>query len=213
MRARSSPSLLLLIIASSACGGLDNEPLSWGIVRGSLLGASSSSTVSVFGRPELIASPDMAGNFSLRVPQGEADLLALISDTNAERIPVQVHDGLVVDLGARSGLPPGVLELELKAPSFQALTRGTASVDGTPLSIKLEEVGEWIFRLPAGCYQVVGTVPGLGAITTQGCAVEGKHSEVEFRFPRPDGSPGHEGCVVTGCVDALVCHADGSCGF
>lgn len=200
------------LLVLSGCGGLENEPLTWGIVRGSLVGSNSSSTVSVFGRPELIASPDSQGNFSLRVPQGENQLLALISQTKTELISVEVQAGAVAEVGSRTGLPPGMLELELKAPSFQNIAKGTVKVEGTPVSIRLEETVEWEFRLPAGCYEVQGTVPGLGSITSQGCVVEGKHVEVEFRFPQPDGSPGREGCIVTGC-SLGVCRSNGTCGF
>jgi hypothetical protein len=204
----------LLVVAVSACGGLENEPLTLGVVRGSLVGANAKSTVSIFHQPQLAAVVDATGSFELRgVPQGNVEVLALISNTHAERISVTVQGGGVADLGARAGRPVSTLELELSPPSFQRVDHGTVVVEGTPLVLSLEEPGEWVFYTPAGCSQVKASVPGLGTKTTEICASENLHHEVHLAFPPPDGSPGREGCKVTGCLAGLSCHADGACGL
>jgi hypothetical protein len=204
----------LVLVAASACGGLENEPLTLGIVRGSLLGASAKTSVSIFHQTQLSAVVDATGAFELRgVPQGEVEVLALISTTHAERIKVSVQGGGVTDVGVRAGRPVSTLELELQPPSFQRVDRGTVVVEGTPLSLKLEEPGEWVFYTPEGCYQVTATVPGLGSKTTQICATESVQHEVHLAFPPPNGSPGREGCRVSGCLVGLECHADGACGL
>ncbi|MHB8878605.1 MAG: hypothetical protein ACYC8T_33315, partial [Myxococcaceae bacterium] len=39
----------------------------------------------------------------------------------------------------------------------------------------------------------------------------GQTREVPVSFPGPDGSPGHEGCLVTGCAGSDRCTFDGRC--
>ena len=100
----------------------------------------------------------------------------------------------------------------MKAPGGQRVTGGTAALVGTPLtaSVKAPE-DEAEFHLPAGCYEVVVTVPGLGSGTVNGCLEAGGLFERILQLEAPDGSPGREGCVVTGCQGLLTCQADRSC--
>lgn len=204
----------LVAVALTACGGLENEPLTYGVVRGTLVGTTLTSSAFVFGRPDLIATPDVAGGFEIRgIPEGSVEVLALINADFAERKSVQIEGGLVTDLGTTTGRPVGYFELELIAPGFQSVSKGSVSIPGTPLSLELAtEPNEWVFHVPAGCYQVSATVPGLGAKTVQACASETQHHEVHIEFPVPDGSPGREGCEVSGCQGLLRCLPDRSCG-
>ncbi len=204
---------LLALVALSACGGLENEPLTLGVVRGSLLGATSNSTVSIFGRPDLIATPDATGAFELRgVPQGQVEVLKLISLDFGERQRVEVQGGSVADVGASAGRPVGFFEVELGSPGGQRVRQGSLALSGTPLSVRIErDEPEWQIRVPAGCYEITATVPGLGSKTTQACAGEAMHRDVQIVMPVPDGSPGREGCQVTGCSGTLRCQPDHSC--
>jgi hypothetical protein len=205
--------LLFACLTATACGGLENEPLTYGVVRGALLGATSTSTVSIFGRPDLIATPDSAGNFEItRVPQGHVDVLKLINLDYGERQTLELQGGSIADLGTSSGRPVGFFEVELVAPGGQSLKQGAIALSGTPISVKIERnEPEWQIRIPAGCYDITATVPGLGSKTAQGCASETMHRDVHIVMPVPDGSPGREGCQVTGCVGTLRCQADHSC--
>jgi hypothetical protein len=197
----------------TACGELENAPLTLGVIRGSLVGATASSKVAVYQRPELVPTLDADGGFEfVGVPVGPVEVLALISAARAERITVDVVGGAVANLGAREGRPVGKFELNFKAPSGQRVDKATALVEGTPLSLRFEEPGEAEFRVPAGCYHVQGAVPGLGSKLVEACVTEVGEREVTFSFPQPDGSPGREGCLVTGCVTGLSCRADGACG-
>ncbi len=206
---------LLAILALTGCGGLENEPLTLGVVRGTLLGTNLMSSAFVFGRPDLVATPNVAGGFEIRgIPAGSVEVLSLINADFADRRAVNVEGGLVTDLGSTTGRPVGFFELELIAPGFQSVSKGSVSVAGTPLSLELSahEPNEWVFHLPAGCYEVEATVPGLGSKTVNACASETQHHEVHIEFPVPDGSPGREGCAVSGCMGLLRCLPDRSCG-
>lgn len=198
----------------SCGGGLENEPLTLGVVRGTLVASTSSSTVSVIGRPELLARPDADGSFELvGVPQGPVELLAIISTSRNERVQALVRGGQVTDIGTRSGRPTATIEVELQAPSHQRVSRGTVDVPGTPVEFRLDEPGEWKLRVPAGCYQVTASVPGLGTQSASNvCVSEGQERGLHLSFPDPDGSPGREGCVVTGCESGYSCRSStGAC--
>jgi hypothetical protein len=212
MGALRTGALGALLATGLACGGgLENVPLTLGSVRGTLVGGSTSSTVSVFGQPDLLAHAASDGTFEIQgVPQGEVELLVLISSSRNELVLAQVEGGGVTDIGRRSGRPTATLEVELLAPSSQRVVRGTVSIPGTPLQSHLEDSG-WNLRVPGGCYSIVATVQGLGTQTVQTCVSEGQQQAVEIHFASPDGSPGHEGCSVTGCDSDYQCRSDGSC--
>ncbi len=169
--------------------------------------------MSVIGRPELLAHAEDDGSFELvGVPQGDVDLLAIISSSRSERVQALVRGGQVTDIGTRSGRPTASIEVELRAPSHQRVSRGTVDVSGTPVELRVEDPGEWKLRVPAGCYEVVATVPGLGTQSANVCVTEGQERSLHVSFPAPDGSPGREGCSVTGCEFGYSCQAStGAC--
>jgi hypothetical protein len=86
------------------------------------------------------------------------------------------------------------------------------SLRGTPLrfSIRAPE-NEAEFRAPSGCYDFVVSVPGLGSETVNGCAEGAGAFSRRVMMAVPDGSPGREGCAVTGCEGLLTCQADRGC--
>lgn len=205
--------LLALPLATlSACGGLDNVPLTRGVVRGTLVGADGDALVAVVGTPALSARPDALGRFTLtEVPLGAVDLLMLVNRASAERRQVTVTGGGVADVGEVAGRPVGTLEVKLRLPDNLSPRAAGVTVVGTPLVRGVDVLGEVELGLPAGCYAVRGVVPGVLPVERPACLPEGGALEVELDFPRPDGSPGQEGCSVTGCVDGYVCRPDGRC--
>lgn len=196
----------------AACGGLENVPLTKGVVRGSLVGANAQSLVAVIGQPELYTHPEADGSFSIAdVPQGDVELLLLANSNSAARQTVTVTGGGVSNLGQVQGRPPGFLEIFLRPPNFISAAKGTVAVLGTPLTDTVEPSGEAEFRLPTGCYVVRGAVPGLAAVDRDVCLEEGGLLDAEFELPEPDGSEGHEGCGLAGCLAGTVCKSDGRC--
>jgi hypothetical protein len=205
------------------CGGLENVPLTEGMVRGALVGAGAGSSVSVMGRPDLVDVPTQAElaalahqpstnwNFELaHVPEGRVELLILIASGRTGRLAVDVVGGAIEDLPPQEGQASGRLEAKLRAPSHQEIEEGVLKVIGTPIRRHIEETSEDL-EVPAGCYSVEATVPGLGTVTGSGCVASGATQHVELPFLEPDGSPGREGCSVTGCQDEYHCSSDGRC--
>lgn len=204
---------LLAALLLAGCGGLENVPLTLGTIRGALMGADEKASVSVLGSPELAAKPALTtGEFEIaNVPQGDVELLAIVNANSALRMAVTVRGGSIADLGQLQARPSGELEVEARAPSGQSLARGTAAIVGTALSRPLNLVGEAEFRLAAGCYVARVEVPGLGSAEKELCVQESVHSEAEILLPNPDGTPGREGCSVSGCLPGLTCRTDGRC--
>lgn len=203
-----------LVAVLAGCGGLENGPLTKGVVRGSLVGADAQALVAVVDAPDLSARPAADGTFELKdVPHGDVELLLIVSASAAERRTVTVTGGGVADVGAVNGRPAGAVELHFRLPDLLSPRAGTATVKGTAIVQPVDPSGETTLSLPAGCYVVRGEVPGVPAVERPVCALEGVSLELELDFPRPDGSPGQEGCSVSGCEDGAVCKADGRCEF
>jgi hypothetical protein len=209
-----------LAVAGSACGGFENQPLGWAAIRGSLVGAGAGSKVSIFGHPELTdapstnelkalaADPTSTWAFELtKVPTDEetVDLMLLISPQRARRMSVHVVPGQVQSIPAQVGEQISMLVADLDAPSHQLVRKGQVKIDGTSIAISVEE-SEPEIPVPAGCYTITATVPGLGTITSpQACVGPGRVLREPMHFPEPDGSPGREGCSVTGCESGYKC--------
>ena len=51
----------------------------------------------------------------------------------------------------------------------------------------------------------------LGADEKTLCDEAPKCREVDFELLEPDGSPGREGCSVSGCENGHVCRSSGAC--
>jgi hypothetical protein len=207
--------LASLVVVLSACGGFENTPLTEGVVRGQLLGADATAVISVLNQPALQTTPDATGHFELRVPQGDLKLFVVTSKSVASIVPVTVSGGSVAELGQVAPVAAAVLEVRAEAPSFQNLSAGEITVQGTPYAAFSLKQGteQHLGPLPAACYDVDVTVPGLGSVTHQVCLKAGYETEVEFHLPTPDGTVGREGCAVTGCLSGLTCNPDGSCSF
>lgn len=207
--------LLASLLFFSACGGFDNTPLRLGEVRGQLLGADPSRAfVSVVGAPDTVASVDEAGVFALGgVEPGPRELLAVGRDDQASRLSVLVEAGRVAELGEVALAPAGVLEIYARAPGRQKVGRAIGAVEGTPWR-GLFFAGEdevYVRGVPRGCWTAVVEVPGLGAASQEACLGEGELRKVDVVLPEPDGSPGREGCSVTGCEEGFSCQSDGAC--
>ncbi len=198
----------------SACGSLDNEPLKTGVVRGQLVGSDPGALVTVVGREDLVARPDATGHFELRsVPVGPNDVFIIVNALKSRRLTVNVGAASIADLGTVEARVSAKLEVYVNSIGGHRLTGGTAYLVGTPLSSSLRPPeNEAEFLVPAGCYEVRVVVPGLGEHrVSAGCVSEGAVVENRLEMEPPDGSPGREGCQVTGCDDGLVCQADLSC--
>lgn len=204
--------MLCLGVALAGCGGLENEPLTRGVLEGTLARPDALALVAVMGRPELAARPDAAGRFRLAdVPSGEQDLLLVLDGQRAERRMVSVAGGAVTNLGDVEGRRAGQVLARLGGPDLLQLAAGEVLVLGTPLRASLTAQREARLVLGAGCYTLRATHPGLAAVEDQVCVNEGEQQAKELEFPEPDGEPGHEGCQVTGCEGAATCRPDGHC--
>lgn len=218
----------LAAVAGSACGGFENRPLTVATIRGSLVGAGPGSKVYIFGHPELSDVPSSEELKSLAVDSTSTwpfeltdvptdddtvDLMLFISPQRARRMPVHVMPSQVQTIPAQVGELISTLVADLDAPSHQLVRKGQVKVDGTSISLSIEEAEPEI-KVPAGCYTVTATVPGLGTITSnQTCVGAGLKAKVPVHFLEPDGSPGREGCQVTGCEDEheYECEGSGQC--
>ncbi|MDP1829422.1 MAG: hypothetical protein Q8L48_39515 [Archangium sp.] len=207
------PLLAIALLALTGCGSLDNEPLRFGVIRGQLLNTDSAALVAVVGRDDLVTQPDLEGRFELKpVPLGPAELLVVINAREARRITVEVGAASVVELGEVTPAPSAHFEVYVDAPGGQRVNGGTVALLATPFigTIRgFEDEAE--FRVPPGCYDALVTVAGLGTQTVSGCVEAGLTLEKIVTMLEPDGSPGREGCPVSGCQGLLVCQADRSC--
>jgi hypothetical protein len=208
---RTAP-FIVALACFVACGSLDNEPLRTGVIRGQLANPDSGALVAVVGREDLSTRPDAEGRFELRsVPVGPRELLVLINASQSRRLSVDVGPASIVELGVVEAAPSVEFEVYVKSPGGQRVTGGTVALLGTPLvkSIKPPE-DEAEFHLPPGCYEALVSVPGLGSTTVSGC-LDSAPLELDALLDVPDGSPGREGCEVTGCKGLLACQPDRSC--
>ncbi|MBL8922163.1 MAG: hypothetical protein JNJ54_25160 [Myxococcaceae bacterium] len=203
-------SLTVLALHVAACGGLDNTPLRFGVIRGVVKEPTADSLVFVEEAPTRHSRPGADGRFELTsVPQGEVTLVVLASPLRAERQRVSVGGAMVAELGsvgAAAGVP---VEFEVSVPSRQRREGAVFEVAGVPLSQRVER-GEVQLALPSGCLPVRVSLRGLGDVEREVC-VERERREVRFALPPPDGSPGREGCPVTGCDDGYTCRSSGAC--
>jgi hypothetical protein len=208
MRALAVTVAALLV---TACGGLDNSPLRVGIIRGVVSDPAPDALVFVEQLPALATRPGADGRFELaRVPQGEVTLVVLASPLRAERQRVVVGGASVAELGAVGAAPGVPVELEVSVPSRQSRAGAVFEVGGVPLSQRVDRDGEVRLALPRGCLPVRVSLRGLGALEREVC-VESEPREVRFLLPAPDGSPGREGCSVTGCESGYACQSSGAC--
>ncbi|MBL8933993.1 MAG: hypothetical protein JNM69_05560 [Archangium sp.] len=201
------------VMVFGACGGLDNAPLRLGVVRGVVMNPTLDSLVIVEQLPELNAKPATDGRFEIAgVPQGQISLLVLASGTNAERLTVNVQGGAVSEVGTVAPKAGARLTVHVHVPSNQSRANAVVTVAGVVIQKKLDREGEVEFALPSGCYPVNVAIRGLGAVEKQVCVEAPKYREVDFELLPPDGSPGREGCTVSGCESGYVCRSNGSCG-
>lgn len=205
--------LVALAVTLAGCGGFDNTPFRVGVVRGVVPNPTVNTVVLVEQQPALSARPDAQGRFELvDVPQGEVTLLVLASAANAERLTVTVRGGDVVDTGAVGTKAGARLEIVVHVPSNQSRLQTRIQVGSVTLTQLLDREGEVHVALPTGCYPVVVSIPGLGTMERQVCVTAPTMRQVQFELPEPDGSPGREGCSVSGCEVGLTCRSNGSCG-
>lgn len=208
MRALAATVTGLLV---AACGGLDNSPLRLGVIRGVVSDPTPESLVFVEELPSLNTRPGADGRFELlSVPQGEVTLVVLASPLRAQRRKVVVGGASVAEVGSLGATAGVSVELEVQVPSHQSRVGAVIEVAGVALPQKVDRDGEVHLALPPGCLPVRVSLRGLGAVQNEVC-VESEFREVRFVLPTPDGSPGREGCSVTGCDQGYVCKSSGAC--
>ena len=224
MRPTRPFALAASLTAFMGCGDLPIIPLTQATIHGALVGAGPTSSISVYGRPDLIDVPttdDLATlashpgtnwPFELTgVPVGKVELIALISFERAERVTLDLEGGEIEETSAIVGWPIATLHVDLHAPSHQLINKGTVLAKGTPVRRKVED-GPLDLAVPGGCYDVEAMVPGLGTKTVAGvCVSSGLVQRVRIEFDDPDGSANRQGCSVTGCEHDSRCLPDGSC--
>lgn len=209
MRARL---VSVVAVVLAACGGFDNTPLRLGVVRGVVSSPTIETVVLVEQQPALSTRPSADGRFELTgVPQGEVTLLVLASAVNAERLTVNVRGGEVAEVGSVGQTPGARLEIVVHVPSNQSRAQARVQVNGVTLQRPLDREGEVSIALPTGCYPIVVSIPGLGSLEKQVCMQAPMMREVQFELPEPNGTPGREGCSVSGCESGRSCRSDGSC--
>ena len=203
----------LLWIACLGCGSLENAPLRSGVIQGQLRNADASALVAVVGREDLRTTPDAEGRFELRaVPTGTVDLVIIINALESTRVSVQLEAASIADLGVVTPLSSALFEFYVLPPGGQLIVGGRIGVSGLPLSAPTSSPeNEAHLRLPPGCYLFLVSAAGLGEVSVSVCGVGGGSLERRVTLPAPDGTSGHEGCTLTGCVGLLRCQADRSC--
>lgn len=200
------------LVVLAACGGLDNGPLRLGVIRGVVPNPTIDTVVLVEQAPALSTRPSADGHFELTgVPQGDVTLLVLASATHAERLTVNVRGGEVAEVGSVGQTPAARLEIVVHVPSNQSRLQTKVQVNGVTLQKPLDREGEVAIALPTGCYPVIVSIPGLGSLEKQVCMQAPTMREVQFELPEPNGTPGREGCSVSGCEPGYSCRSDGSC--
>lgn len=216
--------LASIVAGLCGCGGFESHPLTHAVLRGSLVGAGPSSMATILGKPELVDVPTaselavLSGQtnanwaFELNdVPSGPIELLLFISGQRADRLKMDIEGGEVEELTPQVGQRISTLRVDLEAPSHQLIRRGTVRVLGTPIKRSIE-LSEMYLAVPAGCYALEASVPGLGTKTvTESCVAPGLSKSVPIYFDEPDGSPGREGCSVTKCDYDYECKKGGEC--
>lgn len=208
MRALLATAVLAVL---SACGGLDNAPLRVGLVRGLVVDPTPESLVFVENAPALVTRPGAAGTFELSVPQGDVTLVVLASASRAERRALVVQGGGVTEAGSLGTLAGARLEAEVHVPSLQSRAAATLEVGGVLMTQRPNVDGEIAVGLPSGCFPVRVVLRGLGVVEKEVCLQAPEVREVHFDLPAPDGSPGREGCSVTGCEAGYACRSNGTC--
>ncbi len=203
----------LVVVGLSACGGLENEPLTLGIVRGSLERASASGWVAIAGRPTTRQALGAGGTFEFRdLQHGEIELFGVANDAEALRRTVAVEGGGITQLGQLAAHPGGFVSVDVKTSTGLFLGRGTVEIPNQPWTTTLDILGHGsLGPLPVGCWDIHLSIPGAAVLERQACTTEGGTEAAEFDLVEPDGTPGHEGCAITGCQDGLECGDDRIC--
>lgn len=206
---------VLLALAASACGNLENAPFRVGTVSGRLTESDSAlAMVSVVGAPGIRSTVAEDGSFTLeRVPVGRAELLLVASASKAMRVTVTVQGGQSLSLGDVEPREAGFLDVRVKAQGKLRVSNALVSLEGTPFQrMQLDEKGrQRVGPLADGCYGVSVTAPGFPVASTEACVGNGEKKEVKVDLVVPgDGNPAH-GCAVAGCIDGSVCAPNGQC--
>ncbi|MDQ3262377.1 MAG: hypothetical protein M3Y59_01765 [Myxococcota bacterium] len=211
---RATLPVLCLLLAG--CGELYNQPLRFGTVRGTVLGADRElAFAALMGRTEERSNVEDDGRFELdEVPVGEHQLIVVITATSAVRRTLHVTGGSLTELGVIDAEPASTATLTLVSPGRQLTDDGIVWIDQFPLpALELEVTTgtATLGPLPPGCYLAKGLVEGLGEASTPFCTAGGETLALDLALPSPTGEGGREGCVRTGCQAGFSCAGDGNC--
>ncbi|WNG35784.1 carboxypeptidase regulatory-like domain-containing protein [Archangium violaceum] len=207
--------LMALALVASACGGFDNTLFRTGNVRGRLTEVDPSvALVSLVGNPDLRGTVEADGSFVLEgVPAGPKELFIVASANKAVRLPVMVPGGGSARLEDVEPREAGFLKLQVKAPSRLGVGSGQVSVMGTPFQqLEIENSGNLrVGPLPAGCYVLETSVPGLPVNQTEVCVDERETKQVKITLTEPNDGSSNPGCTLIGCEQDSYCVTDGRC--
>ncbi len=203
----------LALLAVASCGGLDNDPLTTGVVRGQLSEVDSSALVAPVAAPaaELLtrrATLSADGSFELSaLPAGSYTLFIVATADKVLEVQVAVRAGSISELGLLTPVPGAFIDARLSQPSLAA--SALVTVQGTPYvdqKFALASALLTIGPLPQGSFEFVAQASGTEQRWNSQLA-EGERQTVTVSFAPTTG------CVAAGrtCPSGLVCANDGSC--
>lgn len=196
----------------AGCGSLDNNPLRTGIVRGRAVGTTVTSTslALVQERTQLRTPLAEDGAFELReVPAGEIGLYVVASSDAAALLKVKVPGGQVLDLGDIQMGTAARITVQVSVEHGLSAAGALVTLEGTPFENVALGAGDQVVLapVPAGCYEVEAVIPNVGSEDADVCVTAGQDRLVVIEVG-PDGSAS---CGDLGCLEGLVCAADGRC--
>lgn len=204
----------LALLALAGCGGLANDPVSTGTVRGRLSEMDPSALVAPVVAPAADALTQRAvihadGAFELpSLPPGDYSLFVVATAQKVLRVSATVRAGGISDLGLLTPQQGAFIDARLSQPSLAATALVT--VEGTPYAdqkFALASAQLAIGPLPEGNYEIVARASGTEHRSFSQVGV-GERQSVTVSFGAPPS-----GCTAAGasCPPGLVCASDGSC--
>ena len=172
--------LLLLSVLASACGGLDNRPLTTGVAIGHASECDSEGFAGVVGNAAVRVALDGSCGFRVEaLAPGPYQLFVAPTAKKAVLAAVEVKATQVSDVGSLVAQPGAFARVRVSAP-------GTADYEGTVTAVDLPlsstPIGKSgmsrIGPFPAGCYRLEVAVSGVGHKSVSSCLSEGTDTDV-----------------------------------